>query len=163
MHRKPRTFSPPSAAGTTLVEVVAGLALLGSLLVGLLMAKARFTRQAAVADRRMQAIAAADSILSAWHRDPKKLVRNGAGTMSDDPSLAWRSQIVANPPIEDLGGQVVRLEMIDRRDGGVLVGVDYVAEPPPKVEAVGPAKSPGAATAAPSPRRRPHAPGVHTR
>ena len=147
----------------TLVEVVAGLALLGSLLVGLLLAKARYTRQSAIADRRLQAIAAADSILSTWHRDPKTLARSGSGTVSDDASLLWRSYVLANPPAEDLGGQVVRLEIIDSRNAQMLVGVDYVAEPPPKVETSSQTKPPGATPASPSPRRRPHAPGVHTR
>ena len=52
----------------TLVEVVAGLALLGSVLVALLLARAAYLRQWARADRQLQAVAAADELLTVWHR-----------------------------------------------------------------------------------------------
>src|SRR4051812_8008804 len=78
----------------TLIEVVGGLALLGTLLVGVLLAKAKFTRQAATADRKLQAVSAADELLVAWRQDPLALPRDGVGTVpggGGDRQLSWRT------------------------------------------------------------------------
>src|SRR3954467_14361499 len=113
MHAKWKPSSNRSArrsrrprAGMTLLEVVAGLALLASLLGALLMAKVRYARQSAAADRRIQAVAAADALLAAWHQEPRSTPRDGSGVVPGDAQFAWRTQTVTNPGIEDLGGQV---------------------------------------------------------
>ena len=69
----------------TLIEVVGGLALLGTLLVAVLLAKAKYTRQAATADRKLQAVAAADELLTAWRQDPNALPRDGSGPVARRP------------------------------------------------------------------------------
>ena len=118
----------------TLLEVVAGLALLASLLGALVMARARYARQAAAADRRVEAVAAADALLAGWHQDPRSLPResSGSGAVAGDRRLAWRLRPVANAGVEELGGRVVRLEVLDERVAPppVLVAVEtVVAEP----------------------------------
>jgi hypothetical protein len=119
----------------TLVEVVGGLGLLATLLVALLMAKARFTRQAAAADRRLQAVAAADALLSGWHQNPRMLPRSGGGVVSGDAQFSWRTQRVANAPVNDMGAAVVRLEILDDRSEAaanpVVTSVEFVVEPEP--------------------------------
>jgi prepilin-type N-terminal cleavage/methylation domain-containing protein len=131
-----RPWAVPAAAamarrGMTLVEVVASLALLASLLVGLLLAKARFTRQSALADRRIEAVRAADRLLTEWWADPARLPRHGAGRIDGPADLSWQTSLVANPALGELGAQVVRLEIIDDRTGataagGVLATVEVV-------------------------------------
>jgi hypothetical protein len=120
----------------TLLEVVAGLALLASLLGALVLAKARYARQAAAADRRLEAVDAADDLLAAWHRDPKSLPHDGygSGTVPGDSRLAWRTRPVANGGVEELGGRAVRLEVLDRRTHPppVLVGVEFVVAQAPE-------------------------------
>ena len=106
----------------TLVEVVASLALLASLLVGLLLAKARYTRQSALADRRLEAVRAADRLLSEWWADPARFPRRGAGRVDVVSNLAWQTSLVANPTLGELGAQVVRLQIIDDRPGGLTQG-----------------------------------------
>src|SRR6476646_1672368 len=86
----------------TLLEVVAGLALLASLLGALLLAKVRYARQAAGADRRLEAVAAADALLAAWHQNPQALPRDGSGMVPGDGQLAWRTRSITNTGIEDL-------------------------------------------------------------
>jgi hypothetical protein len=118
----------------TLLEVVAGLALLASLLGALVMAKARYVRQAAAADRRVEAVAAADELLAGWHQNPRSLPRelSGSGAVSGDRRLAWRLRPVANAGVEELGGRVVRLEVLDERlaPPPVLVAVETVVGEP---------------------------------
>src|SRR3954452_23578105 len=122
MNRKCRTFSTPSPAtlattpaprqarrpAMTLVEVVGGLALLATLLVGVLLAQGRYTRQAAAADRRLHAIAAADALLTSWRLDPHSLPRSGTGVVAGDSQLTWRTQTVLNPSVNELEAEVVR-------------------------------------------------------
>src|SRR5688500_5727143 len=97
----------------TLVGVVGALALLGVLLVGTPLAKARSTRQAALADRRVEAVAAVDALLTAWRRDPQSLARSGGGRISGDAGLSWRTRTVPDAAVQELGAAVVRLEILD--------------------------------------------------
>jgi type II secretory pathway pseudopilin PulG len=120
-----------SRLAMTLIEVVGGLALLGTLLVAVLLAKAKFTRQVATADRKLQAVAAADELLTAWRQDANALPRDGAGPVAGDRQFSWRTRTVANPEIAALGAQTVRLEVLDdRAAGAVLATVEVVVEPP---------------------------------
>lgn len=120
----------------TLVEVVGGLALLATLLVGILLARGRFAHQMRSADRRLAAVAAADRILTAWHQDPRAFPRSGAGSVAGDAQMSWRTQVVPNAPLNDLGAQVVRLDIFDERPQGaagsdLLTSVETVVAPDP--------------------------------
>src|SRR4051812_22873145 len=116
------TPRPPGALpAMTLVEVVAALAMLGTLLVAVLLARAAYVRQAAAADRRLQAIAAADALLAAWHRDPASLPRGGSGVVAGDGQFSWRTRAVANPDAAALGAETLRLEVLDDRAAGAVL------------------------------------------
>ena len=55
--------------------------------------------------------------------------------MDGDDQLAWRTRPVANAPVEELGGRVVRLEVLDDRPSAgqaVLADVEFVVEPEQK-------------------------------
>src|SRR5258706_1624320 len=116
----------------TLVEVVGGLGLLATLLVALLLAKARYTHQAAAADRRLQAVAAADALLAGWHQDPRSLVRAGSGAVAGGGEFSWRTQGIVNAPVGELGAAVVRLEILDERPEAaanpVITSVEFVVD-----------------------------------
>jgi hypothetical protein len=116
----------------TLVEVVGGLGLLATLLVGLLLAKARYTRQAAAADRRLQAVVAADALLAGWHHAPRSLVRAGSGAVPGGGEFSWRTQGIVNAPVGELGAAVVRLEILDDRPEAaanpVVTSVEFVVD-----------------------------------
>jgi len=92
--------------------------------VALLLAKGRYTHQAALADRRLAAVAAADELLTLWHQDPSTLVRGGAGIIE---GLNWRTQLVNNPAVNALDAQVVRLEILDRRQQ-IITSVEFLAD-----------------------------------
>ena len=101
----------------TLVEVMLGLVLLATLLVAMLLTRARFVRQTASAQRRAAAVVAADELLSGWCGDRKKFPVDAEGTVKDRPELAWRTRLVADETAQSLGGRVVALEMLDRGIG----------------------------------------------
>src|SRR5438105_940290 len=100
-----------SIRAMTLIEVLAGLALLAALLAGIVSVKARATRQWVRADQRLRAIAAADALLGTWWQDPRTFPRAGAGVAPGGGQWRWQTRVVANPNVEALGAQDVRLQV----------------------------------------------------
>jgi hypothetical protein len=93
--------------------VVAGLALLSTLLVAVLTTKARVTRQWVHAQRKLQAVA--DRLLAEWWPRRDVFPRQSSGRVADDSGLRWRTTPVANQPLSALRTSVVRLEVLDER------------------------------------------------
>jgi hypothetical protein len=125
------------SAGLTLVEVVAGLALLSTLLVAVLTTKARVTRQWANAQRRLDATAAADRLLATWWQDVERFPRQSSGRVAGDGQLRWRTRPVRNDSVESLGASVVRLEVTGGSDE-MLAAVEVVLsnDPPARREMI---------------------------
>src|SRR5688500_12150631 len=96
--------SPPRAgrAGLTLIEVVAGLALLSTRRVAHLTTRPTLTRQWATAQQRLRAVEAADALLTVWWQEPKTFPWRASGTVPDEPGLSWRTQLVPNEPVNRL-------------------------------------------------------------
>jgi prepilin-type N-terminal cleavage/methylation domain-containing protein len=113
--------------GLTLVEVIAGLALLSTLLVAVLTVTARTTRQSANATRRLQAIAGADRLLAGWWQDRAKLPRESSGHVPGDAGFVWRTTPVRNDAVNALAASVIRLEVFDRQRT-VLASVEIVLD-----------------------------------
>jgi prepilin-type N-terminal cleavage/methylation domain-containing protein len=124
--------------GLTLVEVVAGLALLSTLLVAVLTAKARATRQWTSANRRLEAVAAADRMLVGWWQDRAKFPRASSGHVTGDVGLAWRTSTVQNEAVNALQASVIRMEILDERVSPpvVLASVEIVLDDAPPTDAV---------------------------
>ena len=112
--------------GLTLIEVVAALALMATLLVAVLTIKAGLTRRRAVADRQLRAVAAADALLTAWWADPATFPVGRSGPVPAEPSLAWSTRPLPNAAAARLGGRVIRLDI---RDPGVVLSVDVLLPP----------------------------------
>ncbi|MDB5296725.1 MAG: hypothetical protein JWO31_2708, partial [Phycisphaerales bacterium] len=81
----------------TLIEVIAGLGLMASVLALVFAARQQVARQQVRADRRLAAVAAADALLADWTRDPRTFPRSGSGVVPGRPELAWRTRITPNP------------------------------------------------------------------
>lgn len=114
----------------TLIEVLAALAVLGVLLVGVVMGQARWKRQSAMAIQRTEACRAADDLLAGWWEKPEQFPRNDSGQVRCDQRVCrWRTSVQDNRAVEELGGQVVRLELFAvpaRSDERALATVDVV-------------------------------------
>jgi hypothetical protein len=106
-----------SGAGLTLIEVVAGLALLGGLLVTILLARGRFVTRGRDVDRSLEACRLADELLERWWQDRRKIPRNGAGEIPGRYGWRWRTRIVDNEDAADLGARAVAVEILPPREG----------------------------------------------
>jgi len=116
MTPKPWTTSSPRwTPGLTLIEVVAALAILGTILVGIVLAQSRHAEQRVTAARKQVAVRAAERMLDTWWTDPAGVPHDGAGVVEGHPDLRWRIRLVAHDQIEALGGQVVRFTIRDTR------------------------------------------------
>ena len=91
---------PRSAAGLTLVEAVAGIALLGSMLAAILVASGRLQTQAARSERRAEACLIAEDLLGQWFDKPEKFPRSAEGDVRDRPGWRWRTYTVTGARTE---------------------------------------------------------------
>jgi len=117
-------------SGLTLIEVVAGLALLGTLLTTIVLAKAKYIRQGASANRRMRAVLAADSLLTSWWQDLASFPRASTGQINGDQPLIWQTRLMDHETVPGLVADVVRLEIIEgnkgEKENQTLVTVDVM-------------------------------------
>jgi len=132
----------------TLIEVLAGLLVLGTLLAAVTIARGRFLTQWADADRRLLVTRAADNLLAHWLADSSHNVPlAGQGSLDGAPGYDWRTIILRDPVSATLGAMTVRLEVFDHRpfysgdsrssltsDAPVLA-VDFLVHKPPKIQA----------------------------
>jgi type II secretory pathway component PulJ len=114
--------------GTTLIEVIAGLVILSTLLVSVAMARGRFLRQWSDADRRIQVTQSVDHLLSRWlSAPPSALPISGQGNLEDAPNFIWRTRPMNDPAAGHFGAITVRLEAFDSRfQGPAIVTVDFL-------------------------------------
>ena len=145
---------PRLRKGVTLVEVVASLLLLSTLLVVVLAAFSDHVRQIRRAHRRLAAVAAADRLLVDWFSTPGQFPRNTTNAVSGDDQLAWRTRLLDYADPENLGIEIARLEIVDQKsaDSPVLLAVDVVLPAP---------ASPTESEAADAPQTEPAADGGH--
>lgn len=136
VHRRTRSGlgSRRAHRGMTLMEVVASIAILGVLLVGIVTAKSRHTHQWSLAQRKLQAVAAADALLAGWWQHQGSLPRTAEGEAgAAEDGLRWRTQELADREAAELGVTVVTLQVWDARDPEArepLVSVDLVLTAP---------------------------------
>ena len=112
---------PRPRRGVTLIEVLAGLTLLGTLLASLVVANAEQARQAGRAADRLRAVAALDALLTGWHAEGAPLPPGPGGNLPPAPGaggdrLVWSARRVRRAGAAALGCVVVRVEA--RRAGG---------------------------------------------
>lgn len=142
MRMNSTNYSPRS--GLTLLEVLAAVAILGTILVGVVMAKSRHTRQMAATGRQDAAVRAADELIAAWWASPRGVPIGESGGCGADGSLRWQTGVVANKEIEAMGARVVRVEVRSSS-----ASVDGQARPGVAVDLV-----------LPDPNRRPRKPAA---
>jgi len=97
----------------TLVEALAGTVLLGTVLAAVLLADGRLAQQESRAQHRLEAQAAANSLLAAWWSDRDALPLAADGDVPGHDGWRWRTAVVPNAVAEELGANVVRLEIVD--------------------------------------------------
>jgi len=108
----------------TLIEILAGLVILGTLLVSIAIARGRFLRQLAESDRRLAAIRSADKLLATWMSGPPQNVPIGAAGILEKPDdFSWSTRAVRDPAATRLGAILVRMEVLDRSPAALNRGL----------------------------------------
>jgi len=101
--------------GATLIEVLAGLVILGTLLVSIAAARGRFARQWVEADRRLAAVRAADRLMADWMAGGEQNIPTQAqGELAGVPKCLWRTREIRSQGAQDLRARVIRLEIFDK-------------------------------------------------
>lgn len=118
----------------TLVEVIAGLALMASTLTAVLVVRGQCVRQGRDLERHREAIDTADRLLATWWQDVSTFPRSGSGPIPGSTSLEWRTSRQRNPAVEALDGEVVRLVVAHEGEGAPLTWVEVVLPPDVKHE-----------------------------
>lgn len=115
--------------GMTLIEVVAGLALMGTLLAAMLSAKGGYVRQQQYAQRVLTAVALADEFLvSHWH-NIEALELIGGGRFSQHDGLTWSVTRIDDASAADWYCKILRFRVVDATgsaDDPPLVSVDLL-------------------------------------
>lgn len=114
--------SPP--AGLTLIETVAGLALLGGVVVTLLYAQVRFTRNAEALATRRQAVEIAEELLASWWIHPETFPIDQKGIAPGRPAFQWRTTARPEAALEPLRSLPVRVQVL--RGGVAVLTLDVV-------------------------------------
>ena len=101
--------------GLTLVEVIAGLALMASLLSTMVVAYSAHLRQHRNAQRKVLAVELLDRKLEEWRRTSQPIPVPAEGDFLDKPEFHWRSELVPNSTLHQFFGEVVRIEVREKQ------------------------------------------------
>ncbi len=113
----------------TLIEVLAGLVVLGTLLASMTIARGRMLRQWGEADRKLQSIRAVDALVTTWLSGPSRDVPvNSQGALGGVPNCLWRTRAMRDPAADALGAVIVRVDVIESATMSAkpLVTVDFL-------------------------------------
>ena len=128
-----KCFNGSAATGLTLIEVLAALALLSTLLVGVLVAFDRHAEQIQRARRTLDVIERVDALLYEWTESGSGVPYNDRGRVPGGDHLLWETRVVNTRYREDLGVDVVRLEVFSQREtvsAGPLVSLEMAVPSP---------------------------------
>lgn len=120
--------------GLTLIEVMAGLAILGSVLVAVVMARGRYLDQSVAARHKAEAVRVADALLTQWWDDIEQLPRAESG---DVDGFRWETQTRQPEALIELEAEVLRLSLFQLEaigDGSYepILSVEVVVPAPPE-------------------------------
>jgi Tfp pilus assembly protein PilV len=118
--------------GATLIEVLAGLVILGTLLVSVTMARGRFLRQWAEADHRIVAAHETDQLIETWLTESSRNVPvSSQGATDDSDHHPWQTRVMPSPAAASVGAIVVRLQVFERSSEETpLSSVDFLLQDP---------------------------------
>lgn len=125
-----------SQRGLTLIEVVAGLALMGTLLAAMLSAKSKFTGQHHHAQLVLTAVTATDDLLMNHWQNIQELERLGGGDFKQHDDLTWTAKRIDDPSATEWYCKILRIQVMDATGSTgdpPLVSVDLLVPDPSAV------------------------------
>ena len=113
----------------SLVEVVASIFLLGTLLAAVLLAHRRAVAQTRLAQRRIDAVETLEQLLIAREGPDAQEYQLARGKVPGENPYLWRSTLREEPAISQLGASVLRIELFDPafKEGETLASVELLA------------------------------------
>ncbi len=109
---------------------------LGVLLLSITIARGRFMRQRAIAEQKIAATAAVDSLVSRWMAgDGAAIPIASTGILDGLPNHTWHTRVIETKP--DLAASIVRLE-VTNPSNAIILTLDLVRhDDRRKLQAVG--------------------------
>jgi hypothetical protein len=108
-----------SGVGLTLVEAVAGIAILGAMLAAVLVATSRLRVQDARAARQIEACGIADAMLMEFWKKPEEFPRRGSGRVPGGSDWRWRASVAPSNDANEISGELVAVEFFQAPNGGL--------------------------------------------
>jgi len=96
----------------TLIEVLAGMVILGTVLTSVAIARGRFLRQWRDAEQKLVAGRAVDELIGGWMNGSGAPPVPGEGTLGEMPGYVWRTRYVPSRAADELNAAVVRVEVL---------------------------------------------------
>jgi len=114
---KPHSSSGMYRSGTTLIEVIAAMVILSTLIASVAVARAKFLAKWREADRKVQVGRALDQIISDWLVGPSSAIpRASQGPLPSN--CHWRTHTVPSVDAAAMGCLIVRVEADSDLSGG---------------------------------------------
>jgi hypothetical protein len=133
-----------SRSAVTLIEILAGLVILATLLVSAAMARGRFLRQCAEADEKLRLAEAADHMLAQWSLNLGAVRVPSEGSVPAMRGFRWKASRVHDLSAERLSAEIVHVDFFREGDRKRLFSVDLLRHVYPKPMPIAP--PPAAAT-----------------
>jgi hypothetical protein len=123
--------------------VLAGLVVLGTLLTSVAIARGRFLRQWADADKRLRAVKSVDAMLEKSLINPSATVPiPSSGALDDLPGYTWRTVLIHDPSAAKVQAVTVRLQVYEAGEARApILQVDFLRHEYPPFPRVIPVKS----------------------
>jgi type II secretory pathway pseudopilin PulG len=115
-----RPSSRQSTLAFTLLEVVVGLTLMASVLVGSLLAFSAHQKQRRNADAKIAAVAIADELLNQFTSSSEGIPVGGRGPIVGQRNWFWRTSVVGAAAPARVPLRVIRLEVVEVNERGAL-------------------------------------------
>ncbi len=113
----------------TLLEVIVGLTLMATVLVGSLLSFSAHQKQRRFADAKIVAVTIADDLLNLLSASPEGIPANGRGLIAGKSDWFWRTSVVGAMAPANVPMRVVRFEIIEQSAQSplrALVTIDLV-------------------------------------
>ncbi len=105
----------------TLLEVVVGLTLMASVLVGSLLSFSAHHQQRRIADAKITAVAVADQLLNELSGTREGIPTAGRGMIAGRPNWFWRTRVIGITAPAQIPMRVIRLEVVEMNNDGRLL------------------------------------------
>ena len=125
------SFRTSGRHALTIVEVVVSIALLSTLLVGMLTAYSRHVRQINRADELQIATKYVDALVADWFRDTQPLSDYKSGSLGPESNMYWQMTAKPGGPASLYGGATYELNVFKQgSDPRLVLSLELLGEAP---------------------------------